>query len=161
MKNLVLLVVITGIITFSLISCGSKKPVTETKKDSVSQKELTKETAKETAKETGNESVKEPDSKTSVVEGNWVSTDDPNSELQIKGNDWIEIYKGEKPESTKFATGDSCLANEKAKTNPKGKYITVFDKDESRCFYIVNVSDSKLELSYVGRGNTLTYKKKK
>lgn len=138
-----------------LTSCNtdSKKPVTETKKDTVSQKELPKETVKE--------SNKEPDSKTSALEGNWVSTDDPNSELKVKGNEWIEIYKGEKPETTKFATGDSCLVNDKAKTNPKGKYITVFDKDESRCFYIVNVNDSKLELSYVGRGNTLTYKKNK
>ena len=153
MKNLALFLLITGIVAFSLSSCGSKKPVTETKKDTVVRKELPNETVKE--------SNKEPDSKTSALEGNWVSTDDPNSELQVKGNDWIEIYKGEKPETTKFATGDSCLANDKAKTNPKGKYITVFDKDESRCFYIVNVSDSKLELSYVGRGNTLTYKKKK
>ena len=157
MKNLALFLIITGIVAFSLSSCSSKKPVSETKKDSVSQKELTKETAKETGNETG----KEQDSKISALEGNWVSTDDPASELQVKGNDWIEIYKGEKPETTKFAAGDSCLANDKAKTNPKGKYITVFDKDESRCFYIVNVSDSKLELSYVGRGNTLTYKKKK
>jgi hypothetical protein len=153
MKKLALFIIISGIIAFSLTSCDSKKPVTETKKDTVSKKELPKETLKE--------SVKEPDSKTSALEGNWISTDDPKSELQVKGNEWIEIYKGEKPETTKFATGDSCLANDKAKTNPKGKYITVFDKDESRCFYIVNVSDSKLELSYVGRGNTLTYKKKK
>lgn len=157
MKKLALLIIISGMITFSLTSCDSKKPVTETKKDTVSQKELPKETSKETIKE----SQKEPDSKTSALEGNWISTDDPKSELQVKGNEWIEIYKGEKPETTKFATGDSCLANDKAKTNPKGKYVTVFDKDESRCFYIVNVSDSKLELSYVGRGNTLTYKKKK
>jgi hypothetical protein len=153
MKKLVILFVISGIVTFSLTSCNSKKPVTETKKDTLSQKELPKETVKE--------SVKEPDSKTSALEGNWVSTDDPKSELQIKGNEWIELYKGEKPETTKFATGDSCLANEKAKTNPKGKYITVFDKDDSRCFYIVSVNDARLELSYVGRGNTLTYKKKK
>ena len=153
MKKLALLIIISGIVTFSLTSCNSKKPVTETKKDTLSQKELPKETVKE--------SVKEPDSKTSALEGNWVSTDDPKSELQIKGNEWIELYKSEKPETTKFATGDSCLVNEKAKTNPKGKYITVFDKDESRCFYIINVNDSRLELSYVGRGNTLTYKKKK
>lgn len=152
-KFTLLLLILAGVLTLSMTSCDSKKPVTETKKDSVSQKELPKETVKE--------SVKEPDSKTSALEGNWVSTDDPKSELQIKGNEWIEIYKGEKPETTKFATGDSCLANDKVKTNPKGKYITVFDKDESRCFYIVNVNDSKLELSYVGRGNTLTYKKKK
>jgi len=132
-----------------LTSCSSKKSGNETKKDTTSKKELPKET------------IKEVDTKNTLLEGNWVSTDDPNSEIQVKGNDWIEIYKGEKPESTKFATGDSCLANDKAKTNPKGKYVTVFDKDDSRCFYIVNVNDTKLELSYVGSGNTLTYKKKK
>lgn len=154
-KTLLSLFIIAGIFSLMLTSCetDSKKPVTETKKDTVVQKELPKETVKE--------SDKEPDSKTSALEGNWVSTDDPKSELQVKGNEWIETYKGEKPETTKFATGDSCLANDKAKTNPKGKYITVFDKDDSRCFYIVSVNDSKLELSYVGRGNTLTYKKKK
>jgi hypothetical protein len=154
-KTLLSFFILAGIFSLMLTSCNtdSKKPITETKKDTVSQKELPKETVKE--------SNKEPDSKTSALEGNWVSTDDPKSELQVKGNEWIEIYKGEKPETTKFATGDSCLANDKAKTNPKGKYITVFDKDESRCFYIVNVNDSKLELSYVGRGNTRTYKKKK
>jgi len=152
-KFSMLLLILVSVLTLSITSCNSKKPVTDIKKDSVSQKELPKETVKESAKE--------PDSKTSALEGNWVSTDDPKSELHIKGNEWIEVYKGEKPETTKFATGDSCLANDKVKTNPKGKYITVFDKDESRCFYIVNVNDSKLELSYVGRGNTLTYKKKK
>jgi hypothetical protein len=149
MNKIVLsLLVIVGIVSFTFTSCGTKKPVTETKKDTVSQKELPKETVKESA-------VNNP-----LLEGNWVSTDDPNSELQIKGNNWVEIYKGEKPETTKFAIGDSCLANDKAIKNAKGKYITVFDKDESRCFYIVNVNDSKLELSYVGRGNTLSYKKK-
>jgi hypothetical protein len=154
-KTLLSIFIIAGIFSLLLNSCetDSKKPLTETKKDTVVQKELPKETVKE--------SDKEPDSKTSALEGNWVSTDDPKSELQVKGNEWIETYKGEKPETTKFATGDSCLANDKAKTNPKGKYITVFDKDDSRCFYIINVSDSKLELSYVGRGNTLTYQKKK
>ena len=154
-KTLLSLFIIAGIFSLMLTSCDtdSKKPVTETKKDTVVRKELPKETVKE--------SNKEPDSKTSALEGNWISTDDPKSELQVKGNEWIETYKGEKPDVTKFATGDSCLANDKAKTNPKGKYITVFDKDDSRCFYVVNVNDSKLELSYVGRGNTLTYKKKK
>jgi len=152
-KFRLLLLIIVCVLTLSMTSCNSKKPVTDVKKDTVSQKELPKETLKV--------ANKEPDSKTSALEGNWVSIDDPKSELQVKGNEWIEIYKGEKPETTKFATGDSCLANDKARTNPKGKYITVFDKDESRCFYIVSVTDSKLELSYVGRGNTLTYKKKK
>ena len=148
-KTFYSLLAVAIMVSFILTSCSSKKSDNETKKDTTAKKELPKET------------LKDADTKNTLLEGNWVSTDDPKSELQVKGNEWIETYKGEKPEATKFATGDSCLANDKAKTNPKGKYITVFDKDESRCFYIVNVSDSKLELSYVGRGNTLTYKKKK
>jgi len=148
-KAIYSLLAVAIMVSFMLTSCSSKKSGNETKKDTTSKKELPKET------------IKEVDTKNTLLEGNWVSTDDPNSEIQVKGNDWIEIYKGEKPESTKFATGDSCLANDKAKTNPKGKYVTVFDKDDSRCFYIVNVNDTKLELSYVGSGNTLTYKKKK
>jgi len=148
-KNIFSLIVFIIAISFAITSCG-KKPETKdtsTKKDTIAKKE---------------EVVKKDDVvKNSVVEGNWVSTDDPKSEIQVKDSDWTEIYSGEKPETFKFGVGDSCLANPNAKTNEKGKYITVFDKDDNRCFYIVNVNDSKLELSYVGRGNTLTYKKKK
>ena len=148
MKNFRLFTVVSiTILSFLVFSC-SKKTETETKNS-----------GKDTT--TKKETVKEVEIKNTILEGTWISTEDLKSQIQVKSNSWIELYEGEKPDSLKFAIGDSCLANAGAKSNPAGKYITVFDPDGNRCFFIVNVNDSKLELSYVGRGNTLTYKKKK
>ncbi len=104
---------------------------------------------------------KEAEVKNSIIEGSWTSTDDSKYQIQIKGNEWYDLYEGEKPGTFKFAFGDSCLADKNAKVNPAGKYVTIFENDGSRCFFIVSVKENKLELSYVGRGNTLTFKKKK
>jgi hypothetical protein len=139
-------VFILAVLTVSIFSCNKKtEKVTTSAKDSVTKKEA----------------VKENEIKNTVFEGTWISTEDSKSQLQVKANEWIELYEGEKTETFKFAIGDSCLANVNAKVNPSGKYITVFDPDGNRCFYAVNITDAKLELSYVGRGNTLLYKKKK
>jgi FlaG/FlaF family flagellin (archaellin) len=139
-------VVFAAVISLMVFSCGNKtEKVTTPAKDTTVKKET----------------VKEVETKNTVLEGTWISTDDAKSQLQAKANAWIELYEGEKPDTFKFAIGDTCLANANTKANPNGKYITVFDPDGNRCFFIVNVNDAKLELSYVGRGNTLTYKKKK
>ena len=145
MKNLITIIFI-AVISITLFSCNKKteKVITSTK-DTTTKKEA----------------VKETEIKNTIFEGSWISTEDSKSQVQVKANNWIEMYEGEKTDTFKFALGDSCLANINAKANPNGKYITVFDPDGNRCFFVVNVSDAKLELSYVGRGNTLTYKKKK
>jgi hypothetical protein len=146
-KHKLLLLFVTLLMFSFLYSCRSDsgKPDKDTtpKKDTVQKKE------------------KEPEAKNSILEGTWISTEDSKSVLQVKGNDWTELYEGEKPDTYKFGFGDSCLANPNAKANPNGKYITVFDVDGNRCYFVVSVTDSKLELSYVGRGNTLKYTKKK
>jgi len=131
-----------------LFSC--KSDTIKKEKESVPQKDSVQK----------KESIKETDAKKSVLEGHWISIDDTSYQVQVKANDWIEFIEGEKPETYKFAIGDSCLANINAKTNPNGKYVTVFDEG-IRCFYIIAVNDNKLELSYMARGNTLTFKKKK
>ncbi len=139
-------IVFTAIISILIISCGRN---TEKQTTSAKDTEVKKET------------VKENEIKNTVLEGVWISTDDAMSKVQVKGNNWIEMYEGEKTDTFKFAMGDSCLANINAKAKSDGKYITVYDPEGNRCFFVVNVSDSKLELSITGRGNTLTYKKKK
>ncbi len=138
--------VIIMIISITLFSCGKK-----TEKVSIPSKDTSVK----------KEAVKQNEIKNTVFEGVWISNEDAMSQIQVKADNWIEMYEGEKADTFKFATGDSCLADLNAKTNLNGKYITVFDPDGSRCFFVINVSDSKLELSYTGRGNTLTYKKKK
>jgi hypothetical protein len=148
-KHNILLLAVTLLMCSLLFSCKSDPGKTD--KDSAPKKDTVQK----------KDSMKEPEVKNSVLDGTWISTEDSKSVLQVKGSDWTEVYEGEKPDTYKFGFGDSCLANPNAKTNPSGKYITVFDIDGNRCFFIVSVNESKLELSYVGRGNTLTYKKKK
>jgi hypothetical protein len=145
MKNLITILFI-AVISISLFSCNKKtEKVITTAKDTTVKKET----------------VKETEIKNTVFEGTWISTEDSKSKVQVKANNWIEMYEGEKTDTLRFAVGDSCLANINAKAKPNGKDIPVFDPDGKRCFLVVNVNDAKLELSYVGRGNTLTYKKKK
>ena len=144
MKKVSLLVLI-AVMSVLVYSCSkNENKNTTTAKDTTAKKE----------------SVKETEQKPGVLEGVWVSDDDKLSKIRVMGSNWSEIYDGEKPETYKFGIGDSCLANADAKVNPNGKYITVFDGDGDRCFYIVKASETKLELSYMGRGNTLRYSKK-
>jgi hypothetical protein len=144
-KTIIPFLLFLSLLIFALSSCNKKtEKVITTAKDTTVKKET----------------VKETEIKNTVFEGTWISTEDSKSRVQVKANNWIEMYEGEKTDTLRFAVGDSCLANINAKANPNGKYITVFDPDGNRCFFVVNVNDAKLELSYVGRGNTLTYKKK-
>ena len=156
-RTIIPVLILFAFVSLMMASCNKeeKKPATETpvKIDSVVKKDAV--TQKDTATKV------EAASDNPALEGVWVSLDDSKSMLEIKGNDWTDKYVGEKSFSSKFAIGDSCLADKNAKTNPKGKYITVFDGSDKFCYYIIDVSDTKLNLSYVGRGNTLSYKKKK
>lgn len=145
-KSIIPFLLLLSLMISVLFSCNKKtEKITTPSKDTVTKKEA----------------VKETEIKNIIFEGIWISTEDSKSLVQVKANNWIEMYEGEKTDTFKFALGDSCLANINAKANPNGKYITVFDPDGNRCFFVVNVNDAKLELSYVGRGNTLIYKKKK
>jgi hypothetical protein len=144
MKNLNSLIFIIAV-SLLFFSCSkNENKISTTPKDTTAKKE----------------SIKETEQKNTLLEGLWISDEDSKSSIQVKSNLWLEMYEKEKTDTFKFALGDSCLANLGAKTNPNGKYITVFDPDGNRCFFIVNSANSKLELSYVGRGNTLRYTKK-
>ncbi len=107
------------------------------------------------------EPVKVSEPKPTPLEGSWISADDEKYLVQIKANEWTDFYVGERPEIFKFSISDSCVSSPNEKTNNSGKYITVFDKKGNRCYYIVNIDPLSLELSYVGRGNTLKFKKRK
>ena len=148
MKKLNTLIII---ITVSLLffSCSkSENKISTTTKDTTTRKDSMKE------------SIKQTEQINTILGGLWISDEDSKSSINITSNLWLEMYEKEKTDTFKFAIGDSCLANPDSKTNPKGKYITVFDPEGNRCFFIVKSTDSKLELSYVGRGNTLRYTKK-
>ena len=91
-----------------------------------------------------------------AVQGAWVSTDDAQSGLTISGSEQTLEYGGEAMEVSVMTFANAC---------PGGEAIgPVFftqmmggDPMDTPCYAIVEVTADRMELSYVGRGNTLTY----
>ena len=94
-------------------------------------------------------------SRISELQGSWKSVEDPNASLVVKGAKWISEYENKIQDSYKFAVTNNCL-NFGGTPDPRGKFI-VFPDDEDTCMSIVKLTENVLQLSLVGRGNTLNY----
>jgi len=93
----------------------------------------------------------------SMLLGDWVSADDPGAGLSISDTEFVQTYDGKAMERGIYVIADAVAKAKNDAANPSGKYVTVFDDDESFAYYIVDISGEKLSLGYVDRGNTLNY----
>lgn len=98
-----------------------------------------------------------------LLQGKWQSVDDKSNFVIFENNHRKEISAGmDQWDDEEFILSDRCT-NEGDKTAEEARetdrYISLERSD--MCWYIIEISDKKLSLSYVGRGNTLTYKKVK
>jgi hypothetical protein len=100
-----------------------------------------------------------------LLQGKWQSIDDKTNFLIFENNHRKEanIIKGKGDwDDEEFVLSDKCL-NDSDKDieldKEKDKYISCLESD--LCWYIVSIDEKTLSLSYMGRGNTLTYKKVK
>lgn len=91
-----------------------------------------------------------------AMQGDWVSVDDPLSKLVVLGSEETAVYDGEVLAVSVVSFSDACPGGE-----PIG---TVIFKQEMGgdpmdlpCFAVLDLTASRMELSYVGRGNTLAY----
>ena len=94
-----------------------------------------------------------------AMQGDWVSADDPMSKLSLRGSEETAIYDAETLAVSVVTFSDACPGGE-----PIG---TVIFKQEMGgdpmdlpCFAVVQITADRMELSYVGRGNTLIYLRK-
>jgi len=95
--------------------------------------------------------------------GKWQSVDDKTNYIVFENNLRKEIADGiEKWNSESYVLSNKCL-NESDRENglepENNKYISC--KESDMCWYIVNISKEYLTVSYLGRGNTLKFKKVK
>lgn len=94
------------------------------------------------------------------LQGKWQSLDDTSNYLLFEGDHRKEIADGmdEWTDET-FVLSEKCMnaSNQDAAGAEKDKYISSADSD--MCWFIVKLNEKELELSYVGRGNTLAYKR--
>lgn len=91
-----------------------------------------------------------------AMQGSWVSTDDPNSVIDIYGSERTSVYAGETLDVAVMTWADACPDQE-----PFGPvvYARMMGSDpmDVQCYAIIDVTEDRMELSYVGRGNTLAY----
>jgi hypothetical protein len=98
-----------------------------------------------------------------LIQGKWQSTVDKSNFLIFDKKERKESSDGMKTwDKETFVLSNKCL-NETDKDNglelEKDKYISC--KESDLCWYIVYLNKDFLTLSYMGRGNTLKYKRVK
>lgn len=94
-----------------------------------------------------------------LLQGKWQSMDDKTNFLIFEKNHRKEIAgDSDKWDDEIFILDEKCLnSNAPLIENEKDRYITC--KESDLCWYIIELNSTSLSLSYVGRGNTLTYKR--
>lgn len=93
----------------------------------------------------------------SAMQGAWVSADDPQSRLESVGSEQTDIYGGEVLGVSVLTLADGCDEAE------GGVMLRVqqmgSDPGDMQCFEVLVADGTRLELSHIGRGNTLTYRR--
>lgn len=96
-----------------------------------------------------------------LLQGKWQHIDDKSNFLVFDGNHRKEIADGMVTwDDEIFTLSDKCAnpADKDNETDPENdRYISC--AASNLCWYILNIDKDNLSLSYMGRGNTLTYKR--
>ena len=93
----------------------------------------------------------------SLLIGKWQSTDDENnfveftSKLQIETNIGVEDIE-------EYTLSNTCI-NGEGTASKEDDYIS--GQKSELCWYIISIDEENLSLSFVGRGNTLNYRRVK
>ena len=120
----------------------------------------------ETSKTENKENATEKDAPKNIAEllqGKWQHVEDKSNYLLFDNNLRKEIADGmDKWEEEPYVLSDACMNSSDAGSDipkEKDRYLTVAEGD--LCWYIVDVNENTLTLSYMGRGNTLKYNRVK
>lgn len=90
-----------------------------------------------------------------AMQGVWVSADDPQARIEIVGSEQTDSYGAEVMRVSVMMLSDFCG------TAQGGVLMSVQqlggDPADQMCYEVLSVTDRRMELSYLGRGNTLVY----
>lgn len=103
------------------------------------------------------------DSFPTLLQGKWQHTEDKTNYLIFEGNIRKEMAEGmDDWDVEEIIISDQCKNRSNLDGNAnreRGFYISALTSD--LCWYIAHVDKESLALIYMGRGNTLTYKRVK
>ena len=102
-----------------------------------------------------NERFIKEEAEKSLLIGKWQSTDDENNFIEFTGR--LKIESNIRSENIeKYTLSNTCLNGEGIESEKK-EYISGLKS--GMCWYIISIDNESLSLSFVGRGNTLNYKR--
>ena len=94
-----------------------------------------------------------------LLQGKWKSIDDQTNFLIFEGNQRKEISEGMNNwDEETFIVSDRCINGvdeDRELTKEKDRYMSCLESD--MCWYIVTLDSKTLIISYILRGNDLTY----
>jgi hypothetical protein len=94
-----------------------------------------------------------------LMQGKWVSQEDPLASLEVVGSEQIDSYDGQVVTTSVVTFSETCPEGE-----PMGAVFFTLemggDPTNLLCYVILDLTPDRMELSYVGRGNTLVYLRK-
>lgn len=93
------------------------------------------------------------------LEGDWVSGDDDQAEMSIIDGTATMLYAGEVLSTETLDIVDNCPDAPSDASDMQLLTMTSTEAGESLCYAIISLSDERLELSSLPRGNTLTYER--
>jgi len=156
----------TFLISLSLFifSCSTSTTNNETK-DKQTDSVKTQNSNEVTTKVTESQANDETSQTYKLLQGQWQNEQDMSNEIVFEKNHRKEIvfdknHKTNGFDDNEFILSDRCMNASNSNSDvpkEKDKYISLVKED--MCWYIVKINATTLELSYMGRGNTLVYKK--
>ncbi len=99
----------------------------------------------------------------SLLVGEWRSVDDPRAQVEIRADGtWIDSYAGTPSATTTshwtlFSGAHPPKDVTDQTLDAKSTYLEVSDKDGPLVYGLDRVDAKRLELTYLARGNTLSY----
>lgn len=90
-----------------------------------------------------------------AMQGSWVSADDPQSRIEIAGSEQTDSYGDELLRVSVLTLSDVC--DEAQGGVLMGLQEMGADPADVQCYAVLSVGKDRMELSYLPRGNTLTF----
>ena len=92
-----------------------------------------------------------------LSQGDWVDSTDPQSALRIAGSEETSIYAGDELGIAVVSFTDACPGAEPDGSVYVIKQMMGEDPMDVPCYAVLGVTADRMDLSYVGRGNMLSY----
>jgi len=147
-----------------LISCDkSSKPDEVADSPSIVEKEISDSSEgviEQTEKDINADSIKGYEAIKDQLQGSWISTEDSNYVMIFKG-DWVyDTYIGEEESEmkSKFLLSNKCPDEPEELTS---NLLILIKVEDALCYTLDFVDDKNLQLTYLPRGNNLSFVKKK